>query len=385
MDNIMVIDKACVGCRSCEQSCPKNCIRLQTNHEGFLYPVVEESLCIKCGVCLKKCPVYELKPQGRKPIRAFGLKNKDKKRMLQSASGGASDLFAWSVIQAGGNVYGSAYTENMEVEHIKVDKIQELYRIQSSKYVQSDLKNSYQSVKRDLDKGELVLFTGTPCQISGLYKYLDAGTNDNLFTVDLICHGVPSPEFLRKYFEYQEKKLGEKLEHFNFRSKEKRGWSTQYLLKTKTKTKTKQLLLDKYGKHFMDGDCYRECCYQCSYANIDRVGDITIGDFWGVEKKNPAFASTAGVSAVLINSQQGNQLIEKVKSQASIMETDLEAILYKQGNLQHPTGRPASRDQFYERIQDEKFIENLKVGVCIKERIKTLLPRRLFQILKKMF
>ncbi|WP_434084713.1 Coenzyme F420 hydrogenase/dehydrogenase, beta subunit C-terminal domain [Lacrimispora xylanisolvens] len=106
-------------------------------------------------------------------------------------------------------------------------------------------------------------------------------SRDNLFTLDLICHGVPSPEFLRKYFEYQEKKLGEKLEHFNFRSKEKRGWGTQYLLKTKTKTERNLLSLDKYGKHFINGDCYRECCYECRYASIDRVGDITVGGFLG--------------------------------------------------------------------------------------------------------
>lgn len=384
MDNIMGIGKACVGCRSCEQSCPVKCIRLQPNQEGFLYPAVDALCCIKCGVCLKKCPAFDFKPRGRKPIRVLGLKNKEKKRMLQSASGGASDLFARSVIQAGGIVYGCAYTENLEVKHIKVDKAEELYRFQSSKYVQSDLNDCYESAKSELDKGTLVLFTGTPCQIDGLYKYLGVKSYDNLFTVDLICHGVPSPEFLRKYFAYQEKKLGEKLEYFNFRSKDKRGWGTQYFLKTKTKAKTNLLSLDKYGKHFIDGDCYRECCYECSYANTDRVGDITVGDFWGVEKSNPGFASAAGVSAVLINSLQGNKLFEQVKGQASVIETNLEAILQKQGNLQHPTGRPAGRDDFYERIQDEKFIENLKVGVCMKERLKALLPGKLVQMFKSL-
>lgn len=382
MDNIMKIGKACVGCRSCEQFCPQTCIRFQPDQEGFLYPSVDETLCTQCGVCLRKCPVFGFKPQGRRPVRILGLKNNDKKRIIQSASGGASDLFARSVIQAGGCVYGCAYTEQLEVRHIKVDKAEDLYRIQSSKYVQSDVNDCYQSVKHELDKGRFVLFTGTPCQAAGLYQYLGVRSRDNLFTLDLICHGVPSPEFLRKYFEYQEKKLGEKLEHFNFRSKEKRGWGTQYLLKTKTKTERNLLSLDKYGKHFINGDCYRECCYECRYASIDRVGDITVGDFWGVEKSNPGFASAAGVSAVLINSLQGNKLFERVKGQASVIETNLEAILPKQGNLQHPTCRPPERDGFYERIQDEKFIDNLKVGVCLKERLKALLPGKLVQILK---
>lgn len=382
MDNIMKIGKACVGCRSCELSCPQTCIRFQPDQEGFLYPSVDETLCTQCGVCLRKCPAFDFKPQGRRPVRILGLENNDKKRIIQSASGGASDLFARSVIQAGGCVYGCAYTEQLEVKHIKVDKAEDLYRIQSSKYVQSDVNDCYQSVKHELDKGRFVLFTGTPCQAAGLYQYLGVRSRDNLFTLDLICHGVPSPEFLKKYFEYQEKKLGEKLEHFNFRSKEKRGWGTQYLLKTKTKTERNLLSLDKYGKHFINGDCYRECCYECRYASIDRVGDITVGDFWGVEKINPGFASAAGVSAVLINSLQGNKLFERVKGQASVIETNLEAILPKQGNLQHPTGRPPGRDGFYERIQDEKFIDNLKVGVCLKERLKALLPGKLVQILK---
>ena len=382
MDNIMKIGKACVGCRSCEQSCPQTCIRFQPDQEGFLYPSVDETLCIECGVCLKKCTAFDFKPQGRRPVRILGLKNEDKKRILQSASGGASDLFARSVIQAGGCVYGCAYTEQLEVKHIKVDKEEDLYRIQSSKYVQSDVNDCYKSVKQELDKGRLVLFTGTPCQAAGLYQYLGVRSYDNLFTLDLICHGVPSPEFLRKYFEYQEKKLGEKLEYFNFRSKEKRGWGTQYLLKTKTKTETNLLSLDKYGKHFINGDCYRECCYECRYASTDRVGDITVGDFWGVEKSNPGFASASGVSAILINSVQGNKLFEMVKGQASVIETNLEAILVKQGNLQHPTCRPPGRDGFYERIQDENFIDHLKVGVCLKERLKAFLPGKLVHILK---
>lgn len=384
MDNIKGIGKACVGCRSCEQSCPKKCIRLRPNEEGFLYPVIDERACINCGICLKRCPAFEFKPQGRTPIRVLGLKNKDKKRVLQSASGGASDLFARFIIENGGSVYGCAYTEHLEARHIKVDQAEELHRIQSSKYVQSDLKYTYESAKEELDKGKLVLFTGTPCQIGGLYKYLGNSTYGNLFTIDLICHGVPSPEFFRKYLAYQDKRMGEELAYFNFRSKDKRGWGTQYLLKTKTREKTKPLALDKYGKHFMDGDCYRECCYECCYANTDRVGDITVGDFWGVEKSCPDFASAAGVSAVLINSQQGIKLLERVKNQASVIETDLEAILLKQGNLQRPTSRPAVRDHFYDGIGDKRFIEKLKVGVCMRERLKALLPGELVQKLKRL-
>ena len=140
------------------------------------------------------------------------------------------------------------------------------------------------------------------------------GNPENLYTVDLICHGVPSPKFFKKYLEYQNKQTAGRVIYFNFRSKDKRGWGTQYLLKTKTKTKTKTLSLDRYGKHFMDGDCYRESCYKCAYANTSRVGDLTVGDFWGIAKSHPSFNSPKGVSSVFVNTEKGQKLFEMMRS-----------------------------------------------------------------------
>lgn len=297
MENISKIKEKCVGCKSCEQSCPKQCISMIENKEGFWYPFVDEKNCVECELCLKRCPVENTDIHRNEPKKVWAWRNKNDEDIMRSASGGASDSAVKTVLQFGGVAYGAAYDEKFVVSHIAVTTDVQRQKIQSSKYVQSDLKDCYSKVKEDLLKGKRVLFTGTPCQIAGLYAFL-GGDKENLHTIDLICHGVPSPKFFKKYLEYQKSKIDESIVYFNFRSKDKRGWGTQYLLKTKTKTKTKTLSLDRYGKHFMDGDCYRESCYQCPYANTKRVGDLTVGDFWGVVKSHPAFYSEKGVSSI---------------------------------------------------------------------------------------
>ena len=239
--------------------------------------------------------------------------------------------------------------------HIEIESNAEREKIQSSKYVQSDPNDSYSKVKQRLAEGKKVLYTGTPCQIAGLYAFL-GGDKPNLYTVDLICHGVPSPKFLKKYIEYQNKQTDGRVIYFNFRSKDKRGWGTQYLLKTKTKTKTKTLSLDRYGKHFMDGDCYRESCYQCAYANTSRVGDITVGDFWGIAKSHPEFNSPKGVSSVFVNTEKGQELFEKMKPFAEIEQATLKEAMVKQHNLVQPSNRPENRSNFYKEIDEPDFV-----------------------------
>lgn len=280
MGTIAKIGMDCVGCRSCEQSCPKKCITIEENSEGFLYPVIAEDVCVKCGVCLKKCPINRNEKEEHHPLEVYALKAKDKSFLFNSASGGESDVAVKAVLDKGGYAYDAAYDDDFSVCHIEVSEEEGRKRIQSSKYVQSDLKDTFSKAKSRVESGETVLFTGTPCQIAGLYAFL--GRNyENLYTIDLVCHGVPSSKFLRKYFEYQERRMKGNIVYFNFRSKDKRGWGTQYLLKTKT------LALDKYGKHFMDGDCYRESCYQCKYTNLNRPADLTIGNFWGISRCHP--------------------------------------------------------------------------------------------------
>lgn len=382
MNNILKIGIKCVGCRSCEQSCPVSCIKLRENQEGFIYPTIDTDLCIECGKCINACPVEKKGLHINKPLEVWAWKNKNSVDLMRSASGGAADSATRVVLQTGGIVYGAAYDDQLVVRHIRVENEEERYRLQSSKYVQSNLDNTYSLVKRDLLDGKCVLYTGTPCQISGLYAYL-GGDKNNLYTIDLICHGVPSPKFFKKYIDYQQEQMGEKVISYNFRSKDKRGWGTQYLLKTKTKTKTKALTLDRYGKHFMDGDCYRECCYQCEYAKINRVGDLTVGDFWGIAKSHPDFYSTKGVSSVFVNTIKGKKIFEKMKEYAEIEVATLEESMVKQRNLVKASERTISRNSFYNEIDNENFIEHISVGIQIKERIKVILPKGLIERIKK--
>ena len=208
MENISRIKEKCVGCKSCEQSCPKHCISMVENKEGFWYPSVDEKSCIECKVCLKKCPVENTEFHRNEPHRVWAWRNKNDVDIMRSASGGAADSAAKTILQMGGVVYGAAYDEQLAVSHIEVTDEAERENLQSSKYVQSDPKDSYTKVKQRLSEGKTVLFTGTPCQIAGLYAFL-GGNPENLYTVDLICHGVPSPKFFKKYLEYQNKQTAD--------------------------------------------------------------------------------------------------------------------------------------------------------------------------------
>ena len=382
MENISRIKEKCVGCKSCEQSCLKHCIVMVENKEGFWYPSVDEKNCVECKLCLKKCPVENTDFHRNEPRKVWAWRNKNDVDIMRSASGGAADCAAKTVLQMGGVVYGAAYDEQLTVNHIEVTNDVEREKLQSSKYVQSDPKDSYSKVKQRLAEGKTVLFTGTPCQIAGLYALL-GGDPENLYTVDLICHGVPSPKFFKKYLEYQNKQTAGRVIYFNFRSKDKRGWGTQYLLKTKTKTKTKTLSLDRYGKHFMDGDCYRESCYHCFYANTYRVGDLTVGDFWGIARSHPKFNSRKGVSSVFVNTEKGKKLFDMMRPLAEVEESTLKEGMVKQGNLVEPSYRPPNRDDFYTSIDDATFIDELKVGIQLRERIKTILPAEMIRFLKK--
>lgn len=383
MENVSKIQNKCVGCKSCEQSCPKHCISMIDNKEGFWYPSVDENNCVECKLCLIKCPLENTDYHRYEPKRVWAWCNKNNADIMHSASGGAADSAAKTVLQMKGVVFGAAYDENLVVNHIEVMDDTERDKIQSSKYVQSDLKDSYSKVKQRLGEGKTVLFTGTPCQVAGLYAFL-GGDQEKLYTVDLICHGVPSPKFFKKYLEYQNKQMAGTVIYFDFRSKDKRGWGTQYLLRTRKKTKTKSLSLDRYGKHFMNGDCYRECCYLCVYANTKRVGDLTMGDFWGISKSHPQFNLSKGVSSVFVNTDKGNKLFEMMRPLAEVEKATLEEGMEKQRNLVKPSIRPIERNTFYENICEDNFIDDLKVGIQLKERIKAILPTSFIRLLKKM-
>lgn len=382
MENITIL---CTGCRTCEQLCPTRSIKMEPDREGFLTPVIDHSTCIDCKLCKKRCP-QNTKVPALTPISVYAFRYIDDKKLYQSASGGAFVAIAQYIIEKGGGVYGAAYIDdNLHVAHIKVNDSQGLDRLQSSKYVQSNTLQTFRAVQDDLKAGVWVLYSGTPCQIAGLKAFLKKDF-DKLLTADVICHGVPSPLLFEKYIIWQSSKMS-KIVKYNFRDKGA-GWGLDYRITSKTgKEKSLSGVLDPYYYHFLEGNTYRECCYQCRYAKPERISDITIGDYWGIKKEHPEFYSTKGVSCVLVNTEKGRVFFNAIKDDALIVKSSFEKVASQNGNLLRPTKRKKVRDDIYIGINNESldvlFDVNLRFPKPLKSLIKAYVPKKLKLLFKK--
>ena len=292
------------------------------------------------------------------------------------------------ILKQGGVVYGAAFTRECHVKHIRVDAIGELWKLQGSKYVQSEIGNSYKLAKSDLQQGKTVLFSGTPCQIAGLKNYLKK-EYDNLYTIDLICHGVPSQKM---FLDYVATLSSEKIENFVFRDKT-RGWK-DFFLAWKEKNKIKRLhnKMSSYYRLFLTGEIYRENCYSCQFACMTRVSDITLGDFWGFEKVHPEKLNEEkwrdqnwrGISCVLANTNKGMQLFDGVKPEFYAFESSPDKIAVSNGQLKEPSKHTAIREQVldsYEkngyRAVNQLMMKKISKKQWIKSKIQTLVPLEL--------
>ena len=390
MNNITILDKnKCTGCRMCEQICPVNAIKMVENGEGFLEPEIIENKCINCGLCAKRCPqLNELKFNKLKEVQAYAAKNKNMETQKQSSSGGLFSNFADYVFYNNGVIYGCVFNKDIKAEHIRIDNKEELYKLRGSKYVQSDTKDTFKQVKQDLENGKTVLYTGTPCQISGLKQFLGRDY-DKLITIDLVCHGVPSPELFQKYIKYLEEKYGSKIVEYQFRSKEKNVWGLNLKIKFyNDKVKYIPMSLDPYYKTFIEGKNYRECCYNCKYANENRIGDITIADYWGIEKEHPEFYDEKGVSAIILNTEKGLQIWNEINEQIAYIPSTIEKVKNKNHNLNMPTERTSERENIYKNLNNKEFRkyikEDLKFKYKTKDIIKNLIPVNLKRTLKNL-
>lgn len=328
----------CCGCTACASVCAHDAITMRPDALGFLYPEVDVAKCTDCGLCEKVCAFhddYDKSLNLSQPL-AYGARHKDMSEVATSRSGAAFIAISDYILENGGVVYGAGYTDHFRVVHKRATTKEQRNEFKGSKYVQSDLTRVFRQVKQDLKAGLVVLFSGTPCQTSGLHSYVGRKLRDNLFLVDIVCHGVPGPYIWRDYLTYLEKKRGVDIIYVDFREKQKSGWQAhkeafQYCDGGETVE-----IRGNYTHLFYQHIMFRHSCGACKYTNLQRPSDITIADFWGWQKTDSTInADDKGLSLVLCNTEKGQQLFDAVKERMTVIPAELENCL--QPNLQHPS------------------------------------------------
>ena len=301
----------CCGCSACFAICTKRAIQMKEDFKGYLYPEINTDLCIECNLCEKVCPLKHEVTNDKFVKKAFGVKNKNTDERMRSSSGSVFIEAAKYILGQSGIVYGVKMQPDLKVEFDRAGTLEEARAFQGSKYVQSIKGESYKNVKEDLQKGKTVLFTGTPCEVAGLKKYLGKAY-DNLYAIDIICHGVPSQQFLDNYMKGQEMRHKSKLREMIFRDK-KYGWRHQKISMVFENDKNYHLPIweDEFYRLFTGNYILRDSCYSCRYSNMNRVGDITIGDFWNINNVDETFEDSLGVSSVLVNTERGGICLTK--------------------------------------------------------------------------
>ena len=346
----------CCGCSACSQICGKKALSMYVDDEGFVYPMVNTDVCNDCGLCEKVCPVYNSENvKNHFPQDAYVAINNRKDELFSSSSGGIFSIVANYVLDKGGIVCGAAFNEDFSVCHRIVERTEDLSYLRGSKYLFSTNNDCYTKVRAELRKGRLVYYTGTGCQIGGLKAFL-MKEYDNLITSDILCHGTPSAKIFRAFLDYYEKKNNQKIVEYNFRDKKICGWScssssSSMDIKTgKIKYVPYDSILDGYFRAFISGSINRESCYKCEFTTDQRSGDITLADYWGIEKYHPEIESLDGVSFLLVNTDKGRKIIESIKDKMLIKPTNPDWAAVINRNLRERTPRPERRNVVYEEL-----------------------------------
>jgi Pyruvate/2-oxoacid:ferredoxin oxidoreductase delta subunit len=363
----------CLGCGACHDVCEKSSITMKRDCDGFIYPNIDETLCTKCGRCVTHCPVsceVDIRKKNEQ-LRSdsYMVWNLDSEKRKAGSSGGIFSVFAGEVLKSGGVVIGAAFDEKLHVKHIIIDKVEEVNLLSGSKYLQSDTTGIYKKTKEILEAGRAVLFSGTPCQIMALETFLGKPMG-NLFTCEIFYHGVPSPGLFKDYVAYLERREKSKVIKFNFRSK-KAGWALPNVSIALSNGKVishrhrDNLFMSWFGKHLS----VRHCCFNCiarkstvktdnvvSTGIVQRVADISIGDFWGIQKfKN--VDTSFGVSALLVNSEKGLNMFQVCSSKMYYECCEIQDIIEKNQYLIEDYPIPKGRDVFFARYKKMNFTQ----------------------------
>lgn len=393
-------DKAdCCGCSACTQICPKRCIKMMPDEEGFLYPEVDAQACISCNSCEEVCPVINHFDKST-VLRAFAYRHDNDNIRETSSSGGAFYYLACRILNENGVVYGAGFSKSWEVTHKRADNLELLEDIRRSKYVQSNINDTYKSAKDDLKNGRKVLFTGTPCQIAGLKHYLRKEYL-NLYLVDVFCHGVPSPEvykfYLHEIIQYPEinatksptKLLGirkknskKEILSINFRDKEHSRWRL-FSLKLRFKENNTTTTIannwekDIFNQGFLKHLYLRPSCHQCSFRNQTSGADLTIGDFWGINTALPnILLDDSGYSAVIVNTRKG---IEITDGMTVLADSTFNKIAENNGSLIHSPTPHIMRDYFFKNYKKRGML--FTTMVCIQSDFFSKIVRKIIKLI----
>lgn len=353
----------CSGCSACANVCPVNAISMKPDSEGFIYPDIDFEKCINCGKCRKICPVANKTTDTEQIPTVYAAVNADEDVRLNSSSGGLFTAFAEKVIDDGGVIFGAGFGEHLKILHQMCSEKKDLDVLRRSKYAQSEIGNTYREAKEQLEDGKKVLFVGTPCQIGGLLAYLGK-PYDNLITMDFICHGVPSPKVWEKFVSSKESKYTSKAVSASFREK-KDGWKPYYMsIKFENADKYSCVIpKDPYLRGFVSDLYLRPACAKCSFKLTHRQSDITLADFWGIEKSDSAFNDNKGVSLVMIHSAKGEEIFSSLSDKVSFEKSDYDFATADNPSYLRSAHHSLFREEFFKAL-DNNSVENLVDKYC---------------------
>lgn len=354
---ILCDNKICTGCAACAAVCPTSCISMIPDEEGFLRPVIDSVHCTECHICTQVCPPLSYCGINSQNTTALAAINMDYSVREHSTSGGVFSLLCEYILNQGGVVFGAAYNSDFSVSHCCIEDMDDLHSLRQAKYVQSNITDCYHRIKTILQRGRPVLFSGTPCQVHGVQSYLGKDYN-NLLLVDLICHGIPSPKVWQHYIHYRcnTDANGARPTSINMRSKES-GWASYsvHFDYTDGGSYIASNRKDPYIKGFIGNLYLRPSCYDCSFKGVERISDITLGDYWGVWSQHPEIDDQNGVSLVLLHSIKGKKIFDSLSEFLKAIPLDLHTCLDENPSAVQSPSLPKGRNHFMLHYESDDF------------------------------
>lgn len=377
----------CTGCFSCYNICPTNAIEMIEDKEGFKYPIVNEKKCIKCGLCIKICPILNKKEDLDRKLRpkVIAAWSKNNNTRLDSTSGGIFSEIANYIYDIGGEVCGAIFNKENMVEHIISNNKKDLEKIRSSKYLQSDINYIFREIKEKLENGKKILICGAPCQIAGLYNFLGK-EYDNLYTCDFICRGINSPKIFKGYIKSLENKYNSKVKKIKFKNKI-HGWHN-FSTRIDFENGKKYIggrYVDSYMVGYLQYNAFmRPACYDCKFKGFPKKADITLADFWGIEKIDAKLDNNKGTSMLLINSKKGEELLNNIKEKIEFKEIESEDVFKQNVCNNYSPKKTKAREEVFKNIDKMDYNElNKKFFPCPNNLKKIKISIRENRVLRK--